>query len=96
MIAENPPRFAFPNPDLPVNRELARQIPLEWSRSRANVRCHSLKENCIICPDWKGVIEGGFQQSSSWVRLFEIARKLEVRNLKIDVHYGAELMVGIE
>ena len=47
------------------------------------------KDNCIISPDWEAVIEGGFQQSSSWVRLFEIARKLEVRNLKIDVHYGA-------
>ena len=83
MIAQNPPRFALPNPDLPANRELARKIPLEWSQSRANVRCHSLKENCIISPDWEGVIEGGFQQSSSWVSLFEIARKLEVRNLKI-------------
>ena len=46
----------------------------------------------IISPDWKGEIEGGFQQSSSWVRLFEIARKLEVRNLKIDVHYRAVIM----
>ena len=42
-----------------------------------------VKDDCIISPDWEGVIEGGFQQSSSWVSLFEIARKLEVRNLKI-------------
>ena len=43
-----------------------------------------------------GEIEGGFQQSSSWVRLFEMGGKLEVRNLKIDVHYGALIMAGIE
>ena len=55
-----------------------------------------MKDDCMISPDWEGVIEGGFQQSSSWVSLFEIARKLEVRNLKIDVHYGAFIMVGIE
>ena len=36
-----------------------------------------------------GQIEGGFQQSSSWVSLSEIARKLEVRNLKIEIHTGA-------
>ena len=48
-----------------------------------------VKDNCIISPDWEGVIEGGFQQSSSWARLFEIARKLEVRNLKIEIHTGA-------
>ena len=34
------------------------------------------------------------QQSSSWVSLFEIARNLEVRNLKIDVHCGALIMAG--
>ena len=51
-----------------------------------------VKDDCLISPDWEGVIEGGFQQSSSWVRLFEIARKLEVRNLKIDVHYRAVIM----
>ena len=51
-----------------------------------------MKENCTISPDWEGVIEGGFQQSSSWVSLFEIARKLEVRNLKIEIHTGAFIM----
>ena len=51
-----------------------------------------VKDDCLISPDWEGVIEGGFQQSSSWVSLFEIARKLEVRNLKIDVHYRAVIM----
>ena len=55
-----------------------------------------VKDDCIISPDWERVIEGGFQQSSSWVSLFEIARKLEVRNLKIDVHYRAVIMAGIE
>ena len=45
-----------------------------------------VKEN--ISPDWEGVIEGGFQQSSSWTRVFEIARKLEVRNVKIEIHTG--------
>ena len=55
-----------------------------------------VKDNCIVSPDWEGVIEGGFEQSSSWVRLSEITRKLEVRNLKIDVHYGALIMAGIE
>ena len=40
--------------------------------------------------------QGGFQQSSIWVSLFEFARKLEVRNFKIRVHYGAFIMVGIE
>ena len=54
-----------------------------------------VKDDCLISPDWEGVIEGGFQQSSSWLSLFEIARKLEVRNLKIDVHYGAVIMVGV-
>ena len=48
-----------------------------------------VKENCMISPDWEGVIEWGFQQSSSWVSLFEIARKLEVRNMKIEIHTGA-------
>ena len=48
-----------------------------------------VKENCIISPDWEAVIEGGFQQSSSWASLFEIARKLEVRNMKIEIHTGA-------
>ena len=43
----------------------------------------------MISLDWEGVIEGGLQQSSSWVSLFEIARKLEVRNLKIEIHTGA-------
>ena len=57
---------------------------------------YRVKDGAIISPDWVAEIEGGFQQSSSWVRLFEIARKLEVRNLKIDVHYGAFIMVGIE
>ena len=36
---------------------------------------------------------------TSWLvggSLFEIARKLGVRNLKIDVHYGALIMAGIE
>jgi hypothetical protein len=50
----------------------------------------------IISPDWEGEIEGGFEQSSSWVSLFEIARKFEVRNMKIHVHYGGFIMVGIE
>jgi hypothetical protein len=50
----------------------------------------------IISPDWEGEIEGGFEQSSSWVSLFEIERKLEVRNMIIDVHYGGFIMVGIE
>ena len=49
-----------------------------------------VKENCIISPDWEAVIEGGFQQSSCWARVFEIARKLEVRNLKIEIHTGAD------
>ena len=35
------------------------------------------------------------QQSSSWVRLFEIARKLEVRNMIIEIHTGAFIMVAI-
>ena len=42
-----------------------------------------------------GEIDGGFQQSSSWVRLFEIAGKLEVRNLKIEIHTGAFIMEAI-
>ena len=29
------------------------------------------------------------KKSSSWVSLFEIARKLEVRNMKIEIHTGA-------
>ena len=41
-------------------------------------------------------MEGGFDQSSSWVSLFEIARKLEVRNWKFSVHYGAFIIVAIE
>ena len=55
-----------------------------------------VKDECFISPNWVGEIEGGFEQSSSWVSLFEIAEKLEVRNSKIDVHYGAFIMVGIE
>ena len=51
-----------------------------------------VKDECIISPDWVGEIEGGFQQSSSWVSVFEITRKLEVRNSKIDVHYGDFIM----
>ena len=35
------------------------------------------------------------QQSSSWVSLFEIARKLEVRNMIIEIHTGAFIMVAI-
>ena len=54
-----------------------------------------MKDNCIISPDWEGVIEGGFQQSSSWASLFEIARKLEVRNMKIEIHTGTFIMVAI-
>ena len=54
-----------------------------------------VKDDCIISPDWEGVIEGGFQQSSSWVSLFEIARKLEVRNMKIEIHTGAFIMEAI-
>ena len=53
---------------------------------------YRVKDGGMISPDWVGEIEGGFQQSTSWVRLFEIARKLEVRNLKIDVHYGAVII----
>ena len=51
-----------------------------------------VKDGCIISPDWVGVIDGCFQQSSSWVSLFEIARKLDFRNiimdLGLDYHYG--------
>ena len=54
-----------------------------------------VKKKCIISRDWVGVGEGGFEQSSSWVSLFEIAQKLEVRNLKIDVHYRALIMAGV-
>ena len=57
-----------------------------WS---LNYRGTRVKDDYIISPDWEGVIEGGFQQSSSWVSLSEIARKLEVRNLKIEIHTGA-------
>ena len=61
---------------------------LLWSLYNGRNR---VKDDCIISTDWVGVGKGGFQQSSSWVRLFEITRKLEVRNLKIDVHYGEPL-----
>ena len=54
-----------------------------------------VKENCIISPDWEAVIEGGFQQSSSWAKLFEIARKLKVRNMNIEIHTGAFIMGAI-
>ena len=54
-----------------------------------------VKDDSIISPDWEGLIEGGFQQSSSWVSLYEIARKLEVRNLKIEIHTGAFIMEAI-
>ena len=40
-------------------------------------------------------IEGGFEQPSSWLRLFEVTQKLEVRNMIIDIHHGAFIMVGI-
>ena len=54
-----------------------------------------VKDGCIISPDWVGEIEGGFEQSSCWVSLFEITRKLEVRNMIIDIHHGVFIMVGI-
>ena len=57
---------------------------------------YRVKDGCLISPDFEGKIEGGFEQSSSWVSLFEIARKLEVQNLKIPVHYGALIIVAIE
>ena len=56
-----------------------------------------VKYDCIISPDWEGVIEGGFSNHLlSWVSLFENARKLEVRNWKFSVHYGAFIIVAIE
>ena len=35
-----------------------------------------VKDDCIISPDWVGEIEGGFEQSFSWVCLFEITQKI--------------------
>ena len=49
--------------------------------------------NMIDDRAWVG--EMGLVQSSSWVSLFEMAQKSEVRNLKIGIHYEAFIMVAI-
>ena len=65
-----------------------------WSLYQGR-KWNRVKKKCIISRDWVGVGEGGFEQSSSWVSLFDIARKFEVRNLIIGIHYGAVIIIGI-